>query len=271
MTIIRIDDPQDQRIDIYARLTEHQLRNVLEPQKALMIAESRYVIEVALEQKMQVVSMLIDERHLDTMSDVFNLLPEGTPVYIATREVMSAITGFEVTRGYLCALRRPQPRSLEDVLVGARRVAVLEGIVDVSNVGAIFRSAAALGVDAVLLAPGCCDPYSRRALRVSMGCVLKVHWARLPKPWPRATVDLLHEQGFSCAALALRDDAVRLDDPGLAKTNKIALFLGTEGTGLTQRAIDACDTSVIIPMANEVDSLNVGAAAAIAFWELRVR
>ena len=270
MTIIRIDDPQDQRIDIYARLTEHQLRNVLEPQKAIMIAESRYVIEVALERGMQVISMLLDERHLDSMRDMLRSLPGDAPVYIATREVMSAITGFEVTRGYLCALRRPQPRALEDVLVGARRVAVLEGIVDVSNVGAIFRSAAALGVDAVLLAPGCCDPYSRRALRVSMGCVLKVPWARLPNPWPQATVELLHERQFTCAALALRSDAMRLDDPELTRNQRIALFLGTEGTGLTQGAIDACDTSVIIPMANDVDSLNVGAAAAIAFWELRV-
>lgn len=271
MTIIRIDDPQDQRMDVYARLTEHQLRNRLEPERAVMIAESRFVIEVAIQRGMEVLSVLLDERHLDSMRELLERLPEHTPVYIATREVMSQITGFEVTRGYLCALRRPQPRSLEEVLEGARRVAVLEGIVDVSNVGAIFRSAAALGVDAVLLAPGCCDPYTRRALRVSMGCVLKVPWARLPKPWPAGTVDVLHEQGFTCAALALRDDAMRLDDPALARSEKIALFLGTEGTGLSQRAIDACDTSVIIPMANDVDSLNVGAAAAIAFWELRLR
>lgn len=269
--IIRIEDAADERIDVYARLTEHQLRSVLEPSRAVMIAESRFVIEAALERGMQPLSMLLDERHLASMGEVMAQLPEEVPVYVATREVMSAITGFEVTRGYLCALRRPEPLALDEVLDGARRVAVLEGIVDVSNVGAIFRSAAALGVDAVLLAPGCADPYTRRALRVSMGCVLKVPWARLPKPWPAATRDVLHEQGFVCAALALRDDAQTLDDPALKATGKLALFLGTEGTGLTRRALDACDTSVIIPMANGVDSLNVAAAAAIAFWELRVR
>lgn len=269
--IIRIDDPLDQRIDVYARLTEHQLRSVLEPSRAVMIAESRFVIEVALERGLTPLSLLLDERHLASMEGIIAQLGDEVPVYVATREVMSAITGFEVTRGYLCALRRPQPRPLDQVLEGARRVAVLEGIVDVTNVGAIFRSAAALGVDAVLLAPGCTDPLSRRALRVSMGCVLKVPWARLPKPWPQAAADVLHEQGFTCAALALRDDALALDDPRLAGIDRLALFLGTEGTGLTQRALDACDTSVIIPMANGVDSLNVAAAAAIAFWELRVR
>ena len=269
--IIRIDDPLDQRIDVYARLTEHQLRSVLEPSRAGMIAESRFVIEVALERGLPPLSLLLDERHLASMEGIIEQLGDEVPVYVATREVMSAITGFEVTRGYLCALRRPQPQPLGQVLEGARRVAVLEGIVDVTNVGAIFRSAAALGVDAVLLAPGCTDPLSRRALRVSMGCVLKVPWARLPKPWPQATKDVLHEQGFTCAALALRDDERPLADTRLAGMERLALCLGTEGTGLTQRALDVCDTSVIIPMANGVDSLNVAAAAAIAFWELRVR
>ncbi len=271
MAILRITNPTDTRIDVYARLTEHQLRNVLEPERAVMIAESRFVIEAALAQGMEPLSLLLDERHLESMSNIIGTLPPNVPIYLANREVMSQITGFEVTRGYLCALRRPKPRTLEEVLIGARRVAVLEGIVDVSNVGAIFRSAAALGIDAVLLAPSCTDPLSRRALRVSMGCVLKVKWARLPKPWPMATVDILHGQGFACAALALRDDAVRLDDARLKAHEKIALFLGTEGSGLDKKTIDACDMSVIIPMANDVDSLNVGAAAAIAFWELRGR
>lgn len=270
MAIIQITNSRDERIDVYTRLTEHQLRNVLEPSRAVMIAESRFVIETALQQGLEPLSLLLDERHLESMEPIIQSLPPQVPVYIATREVMSAITGFEVTRGYLCALRRPQPPAFEQVVEGARRVAVLEGIVDVTNVGAIFRSAAALGIDAVLLAPGCTDPYSRRALRVSMGCVLKVPWARLPKPWPTATTELLHKQGFTCTALALRDDAQPLDSPTLKQCNRLALFLGTEGTGLTQKAIAACDTSVIIPMANEVDSLNVAAAAAIAFWELRV-
>lgn len=269
MSIIQITKAEDERLDVYARLTEHQLRNVLEPERAIMIAESRFVIEAALERGAEPLSMLLDERHLESMGPIIETLPPQTPVYVATREVMSAITGFEVTRGYLCALRRPQPLPLEQVLEGARRVAVLEGIVDVSNVGAIFRSAAALGLDAVLLAPGCADPYTRRALRVSMGCVLKVPWARLPKPWPSAATEVLHARGFTCAALALRDDALPLDSPTLKAHERLALFLGTEGTGLTRRALDACDTSVIIPMANGVDSLNVAAAAAIAFWELR--
>lgn len=269
MAIIQISDPMDQRIDVYARLTEHQLRNVLEPERAVMIAESRFVIETAVELGMEPLSLLLDERHLSSMRPLLAKLDPDTPVYAATREVMSQVTGFEVTRGYLCALRRPQPLSLDDAIASARRVAVLEGIVDVSNVGAIFRSAAALGVDAVLLAPGCADPYTRRALRVSMGCVLRVPWARLPEPWPSAAVGTLHDHGFCCAALALREDALPLDAPELKTHERLALFLGTEGTGLTQKALDACDTSIIIPMSNDVDSLNVGAAAAIAFWELR--
>ncbi len=269
--IIRIVDSEDPRIDVYTRLTEHQLRNRLDPGRAVMIAESRFVIEVALERGLQPLSLLLDERHLDTMSALIASLPEDVPVYAATREVMSAIVGFEVTRGYLCALRRPRQRDVDEVLEGARRVAVLEGIVDVSNVGAIFRSAAALGIDAVLLAPGCADPLSRRAMRVSMGCVLKVPWARLPPPWPMASTRLLADHGFRNVALALRDGALRVDDPSLASADRLALYLGTEGTGLTDEVIDACDDSVIIPMANGVDSLNVAAAAAVAFWELRVR
>ena len=271
VTILHINRADDERIAPYTRLTEHQLRNRLDPTRATMIAESRIVIEVALDEGLEPLSLLLDERHLDSMADVIARLPEETDVYVASREVMSQITGFEVTRGYLCALRRPTPPPASEVLAGARRVAVLEGIVDVTNVGAIFRSAAALGVDGVLLAPGCADPFSRRAMRVSMGNVLKVAWARLSKPWPKAAVDTLHEQGFSCCALALREDAVPLDDPRLKAEEKLALFLGTEGTGLAARTIDACDQSVIIPMANGVDSLNVATAAAIAFWELRTR
>ena len=269
MTILRINDCQDERIAAYTHLTDHQLRNRLDPTNAIAIAESRFVIETALSQGMTPLSMLLDERHLESMAPLIETLPPDTPVYIASREVMSGIVGFEVTRGYLCALRRPRPRKVEEVLEGAKRVAVLEGIVDVSNVGAIFRSAAALGLDGVLLAPGCADPLSRRALRVSMGCVLKIAWARLPKPWPRAGIDCLHEHGFTCLALALDEHALRLDDQRLSSYERLALFLGTEGTGLSDATLRACDGSVIIPMANDVDSLNVATAAAIAFWELR--
>lgn len=269
MAIIPLTDANDPRLDTYARLTDHQLRNRLDPSLGITIAESRFVIECALEQGLEPLSMLLDERHLASMEPLIQTLPEDVPVYVASREVMSQLVGFKVTRGYLCALRRPRERSCAEVLHGARRVAVLEGIVDVTNVGTIFRSAAALGVDGVFIAPSCADPLSRRALRVSMGCVLKVPWARLPDPWPEAGVAALHEEGFHCAALALRDDAITLDDPSLAAHERLALFLGTEGWGLTEAAIEACDQCVIIPMANGVDSLNVATAAAIAFWELR--
>lgn len=274
MRIIRITDYEDPRIDVYTRLTDHQLRRHAASVGGVMIAESRFVIETALELGLLPHSMLLDERHVDSMMPLLEKLPPKTPVYVASREVMSQVVGFKVTRGYLCALPRPITKMPKDVLEGARRIAVLEGLVDVTNMGAIFRSAAALGIDAVLLAPDCADPYSRRALRVSMGCVLKVPWARaveLKGGWPHMTSELLHEQGFHCCALALRDDAVPLDDPTLKEHEKLALFLGTEGWGLTQPALDACDASVIIPMANSVDSLNVAAAAAVAFWELRKR
>ena len=269
MTILRITDSDDERIAAYTRLTDHQLRNRLDPENALAIAESRFVIETALAQGMTPLSLLLDERHLESMTPLLEQLPPDVPIYVASREVMSQIVGFEVTRGYLCALRRPPAQPLDEVLAQAKRVAVLEGIVDVSNVGAIFRSAAALGIDAVLLAPGCADPLSRRALRVSMGCVLRVAWSRLPKPWPHAGIDCLHEHGFSCMALALDEQARRLDDPSIKSHERLALFLGTEGTGLDERTLRACDGTIIIPMANNVDSLNVATAAAIAFWELR--
>ena len=274
MRIIRITTYDDPRIDVYARLTDHQLRRHEAGVGGIMIVESRFVIETALELGHLPHSMLLDERHVDSMAPILEKLPPETPVYVASREVMSQVVGFKVTRGYLCAFPRPLPRRAPEVLEGARRVAVLEGLVDVTNMGAIFRSAAALGIDAVLLAPDCADPYSRRALRVSMGCVLKVPWARAadqPSAWPHATSQLLHHQGFHCAALALRDDAVPLSDPALKQHDKLALFFGTEGWGLTQPALDACDSSIIIPMANGVDSLNVAAAAAVAFWELRQR
>lgn len=277
MRIIRITDFEDPRIDAYVRLTNHQLRR--QPYdyhggEGVMIAESRFVIEALLELGHLPNSLLLDERHLESMSPVLESLPPRTPVYVATREVITQVVGFEVTRGYLASFVRPAECMPDEVLAGARRVAVLEGLVDVTNMGAIFRSAAALGIDAVLLSPDCADPYSRRALRVSMGCVLKVPWARafeLESRWPQRTSELLHERGFHCAALALRDDAVPINDPALKEHEKLALFLGTEGWGLTQPALDACDSSVIIPMANGVDSLNVAAAAAVAFWELRLR
>ncbi len=277
MRIIRIDDFRDPRIDVFTRLTDHQLRRQ-EDGRGVMIVESRFVIETALDLGHVPISMLLDERHLESMQPILDKFPPKTPVYVASRDVMSQVVGFKVTRGYLCAFGRPVTQMPKDVLQGARRVAVLEGLVDVTNMGAIFRSAAALGIDALLLSADCVDPYSRRAIRVSMGCVLKVPWARAtdlpdsrynPHPWPYVTCELLHDQGFHCAALALSDDAIPLNDPSLKEHEKLALFLGTEGWGLKEKTINACDSSVIIPMSNEVDSLNVAAAAAIAFWELR--
>ena len=279
MRIIRIEDYTDPRVDVFTRLTDHQLRR-LHDGLGVMIVESRFVIESALELGHVPISMLLDERHLESMRPILEMFPPKTPVYVASREVMSQVVGFKVTRGYLCAFGRPADRMPADVLEYARRVAVLEGLVDVTNMGAIFRSAAALGIDALLLSPDCADPYSRRAIRVSMGCVLRVPWARAtdlpdsrynPRPWPCGTCELLHERGFHCAALALSDEAVPLDDPSLKEHEKLALFLGTEGWGLKEKTLEACDSSVIIPMANKVDSLNVAAAAAVAFWELRQR
>ena len=265
--IIRIDDPLDQRIDVYARLTEHQLRNVLEPSRAVMIAESRFVIEVAIERGLTPLSLLLDERHLASMEGIIEQLGDEVPVFVATREVMSAITGFEVTRGYLCALRRPQPQPLDQVLEGARRVAVLEGIVDVTNVGAIFRSAAALGMDAVLLTHGCADPLYRRAVRVSMGTVFQVPWAFVgeePSDWPHPGLELLRGEGFRSVAMALDERAISIDDPRLQSPERLAIVLGTEGDGLCARTIADCDFT----MSHGVDSLNVAAASAVAFWQL---
>ncbi len=272
MKIIPIHEADDPRLDVYLRLSDHQLRNRLDPTKAVIIAESRLVIEDALARGHEPLSLFLDERHLDAMSDLLGRLADTVPVYVAPRALMSQVVGFSVTRGYFCALRRPRERSVEEALEGASRVAVLEGIVDVTNVGALYRCAAALGTDAVLLSPSCADPLSRRALRVSMGSALKLRWARVAADrWPQAAVDALHDHGFTCVALTLADDAVPLDDPRLKGLDRVALFLGTEGSGLSQACVDACDQSVVIPMANGVDSLNVATAAAIAFWELRRR
>lgn len=269
MPVVPITSLDDERLDPYLRLTEHQLRSRIDPSRATIIAESRLVIETALERGLEPLSLLVDERHLPSLATLLADLPSDVPVFAASRDLMSSITGFTVTRGYLCAMRRPATKTVEQVLENARHVAVLEGIVDVTNAGAIFRSAAALGLDAVLLSPTCTDPLSRRSLRVSMGSVLKVPWARFDETWPTGAIELLHAHGFSCAALALRPDAIPLDKAAFERYDKLAFFLGTEGAGLTAPVIDACDMSIIIPMANEVDSLNVGAAAAIAFWELQ--
>ncbi len=270
-----IDDPQ---LDAYARLTEAQLRSRLEPEKGIFIAESSKVIERALDGGMQPLSFLMDQKWIEPMRPLVEhaSAEQGVdlPVYVLPHNELKKLTGFELTRGALAAFRRPPLPAVEDVLAGARRVAVLEDITNFTNVGAIFRSAAALGVDAVLVTPTCCDPLYRRCVRVSMGTVFQVPWTRIgatKEDWPGAGLDLLHRLGFKAAALALSHDSVTLDDPRLKAEEKLALVLGTEGDGLAPETIAQCDYTVLIPMQHGVDSLNVAAASAVAFWELRAR
>ena len=272
MAISRITSLSDSRLDPYLRLSERQLRSVLHPDEALVILESLFVIKLAFERGLDVTSVLVDERHVDALERAVPGLGEkDVDVLVADRDLLSQVTGFNVTRGYMAAARRPAARGLRDVLEGARSIAVLEGLVDVSNLGAIFRNAAALGVDGVVLAPECADPLNRRAVRVSMGNVFLVPWAVAPRPWPGALLDELRQRGFDTVAMALDERVVRLGDPSLGHDAKTALFFGTEGTGLTRPVLDGVDRTVIIPMARGVDSLNVAASSAVAFWELFAR
>lgn len=275
MPIIAIDTLDDPRLDAYARLTEAQLRNKLEPEKALFIAESGKVIERAFEGGMEPISLLMEAKWPDAMAPLIARMeaahPE-LPVFVAPHAELERLTGFELTRGALGAFRRPAPRDVREVLEGARLVAVLEDITNHTNVGAIFRSAAALGVDAVLVTPACYDPLYRRAVRVSMGTVFQVPWTRIgadAHDWAAEGIPLLKSLGFTTAAMALSDDSVPLDDPALNAAEKLALVLGTEGDGLAPSTIARCDYTVRIPMAHGVDSLNVAAASAVAFWQLR--
>ncbi|OUO46750.1 RNA methyltransferase [Olsenella sp. An285] len=267
---VRLDDLGDPRLDAYARLTEHQLRSLVEEERAMLVAETRLVVEAALDARVEPLSFLVDERHLESVRDLLGRTGDDVPAFVLPHDQMERLTGYRVTRGLLCAMRRPRPRSVEEVLEGARYVAVIEDLVDVTNVGALFRSAAALGADGVILSPRCADPYVRRAVRTSMGTVFSVPWARAKKDdWPEATIGALRERGFSVLALALEPDAVPLDDPSLKEgSGRRALLFGSEGYGLSRRALDACDRSVIIPMAHGVDSLNVAASSAVAFWQL---
>lgn len=272
--IIDITDFHAPELDMFARLTEAQLRNRLEPSKGVFIAESPKVITRALDAGYEPVALLMERRHIE--GDAAGLLRRcpDAPVYTAGREVLAGLTGYELTRGVLCAMRRRPLPAVEELLAGARRVAVLEGIVDHTNVGAIFRSAAALSMDAVLVTPTCCDPLYRRAVRVSMGTVFQVPWTRIgetPADWPDAGIARLHALGFRTAAMALSDDSVSIDDAALRAEDRLAIILGTEGDGLSARTIAHCDYTVKIPMSHDVDSLNVAAASAVAFWELRAR
>ena len=269
--IIEITDFHAPELDPYARLTQNQLRNRLEPEKGIFIAESPKVIDRALDAGYEPVSLLMERRQITGPAAGILSRCGDAPVYTADRELLAALTGFELTRGVLCAFRRPAPRPVEELCRDARRVAVLEGIVDSTNVGAIFRSAAALNMDAVLINPSCCDPLCRRAVRVSMGTVFQVPWGQLgdsPADWPEKVMDVLHALGFKTAAMALSDRSVSIDDEQLAREPKLAIVLGTEGDGLAASTIASCDYTVKIPMSHGVDSLNVAAASAVAFWQL---
>jgi tRNA G18 (ribose-2'-O)-methylase SpoU len=277
MEIIRIESLHDPRVQMFTTLTEAQLRNRLEPLKGIFIAESPKVIAVALQAGYQPIAMLCEERHIEgdaraiiTMAeDARRQTAEGDggeafPVYTGSRELLAKLTGYTLTRGVLCAMRRPEERRVEEVCSKARRVAVIHGVVDTTNIGAIFRSAAALGIDAVLLTRDSCDPLNRRAVRVSMGSVFLVPWTWIDN------LNQLKTLRFRTAAMALSDDSIALDNPVLKQEERLAIIMGTEGDGLPQQTIAGADYVVRIPMAHGVDSLNVAAASAVAFWELRV-
>ncbi len=260
-----ITDFSAPELDVYARLTEAQLLNRFEPKKGMFIAESPKVIARALDAGCKPVSFLVERSHVNEEAQEVIARCGDIPVYTAELDVLTQLTGFQLTRGMLCAMRRPPLLSVEAAVKNARRIAVLEEVMNPTNVGAIFRSAAALGIDAVLLTPACTNPLYRRSCRVSMGTVFQVPWTYLPR-WP--DLEILKELGFQTAAMALREDSVSIDDPRLKETEKLAILLGTEGDGLSDTTISGCDYTVRIPMCHGVDSLNVAAASAVAFWEL---
>ena len=272
--IIDVDDINIPELSIYTHLTDARLRKEYEYEHGIFIAESQTVIEVALDSGCKPISLFTDRRYINERASKIIERCGDITVYAADKKLMSQLTGYELTRGVLCAMKRPQLPEVEAICSSARRVAVLEGIADATNIGAIFRSAAALGVDAVLVTPSCCDPLCRRAVRVSMGTVFQVPWTKIGNgigDWPHPGIDRLREMGFKTAAMALTDDSVRIDDEKLTAENKLAIVLGTEGDGLSGITISDCDYTVKIRMYHNVDSLNVAAASAVAFWQLRSR
>ena len=270
--IIEITDFQAPELDVYARLSENQLLNRCEPEKGMFIAESPRVIERALDAGYRPVSCLVEKRHIEwEAKEIIRRCGEigNVPVYTAEFDVLTQLTGFKLTRGMLCAMRRPPLPEVRQICEGSRRIAILENVVNPTNVGAIFRSAAALGIDAVLLTYDSSDPLYRRAVRVSMGTVFQIPWTFFEKDaWPEKGIRLLRELGFRTAAMALCDDSVSIGNPQLLAEEKLAVILGAEGDGLASSTIADCDYTVRIPMSHGVDSLNVAAASAVAFWEL---
>ena len=269
--IIEITDFQAPELDVYARLTEAQLLNRHNLKEGLFIAESPKVIERALDAGCEPVSFLVQRQHIETQAKELIARCGDIPVFTAEFDILTQLTGFMLTRGMLCAMRRPALPTVEEICGSATRIAILENVMNPTNVGAIFRSAAALGIDAVLLTPGCSNPLYRRSARVSMGTVFQIPWTYIGEEtadWPDAGMARLHALGFKTAAMALSDDSVSIDDPALMAEEKLAIILGTEGDGLADVTIDGCDYTVKIPMSHGVDSLNVAAASAVAFWQL---
>lgn len=262
--IIEITSLQQPGVEVFSTLTEAQLRNRLEPRKGIFIAESPKVIQVALDEGYEPLALLCERRHIDGDAKAIIEQCGDIPVYTGERDLLASLTGYLLTRGVLCAFRRPMTKPVAEICAGASRIVVIDGVVDTTNIGAIFRSAAAMGIDAVLLTRNSCDPLNRRAVRVSMGSVFLVPWTWLDAPLPS-----LHELGFKTAAMALTDNSVSIDDPQLMSEPRLAIVMGTEGDGLPKETIADSDYVVRIPMHHRVDSLNVAAAAAVAFWQLR--
>lgn len=264
MAIVEITSLHDEGIQVFSTLTEAQLRMTLEPEKGLFIAESPKVIRVALDAGWQPVALLCERKHIEgDARDIIERLHPDVPVYTGSRELLTQLTGYTLTRGVLCAMRRKPLLTVDSVISGARRIVVIQAVTDTTNIGAIFRSAAALGIDAVVLTRDTCDPLNRRAVRVSMGSVFLVPWTWIDD------INTLRDKGFKTVAMALTDDSISLDDPRLRREPRLAIIMGTEGDGLPKHTIQQADYTVRIPMAHGVDSLNVAAAAAVAFWELR--
>ncbi len=269
MELTDLDEREE--LQLYTSLNEAQLLHYYEPNGGIFIAESPKVIERALDAGCQPISFLMEKKHVQTQgSEILERCPD-VPVYVAKPEILAQVTGYQLTRGMLCAMKRPDLLPVEEVCKQAKRIAVLENVVNPTNVGAIFRSAAALGMDAVLLTGGCADPFYRRAIRVSMGTVFQIPWTYIEKKtcaWPEEGISCLRKMGFKTAAMALKKESVSIDDKNLLAEEKLAVILGTEGDGLATDTIADCDYTVLIPMAHGVDSLNVAAASAVAFWEL---
>lgn len=270
--IIHIDNLNLPELDIFARLSESQLRHYYEPNGGLFIAESPLVIGRALDSGCEPIAMLVEDKHIETQAkEILARVSDDLPIYTAPFEVLTQLTGFQLTRGALCAMVRPALPSLEELCQQSKRLAILEDVVNPTNVGAIFRSAAALHMDGVVLTAGCSDPLYRRAIRVSMGNVFLIPWTMLNEKkcsWPEDAMNILHKNQYKTVAMALRDDSYSIDAPELQNEEKLAIVLGTEGDGLASKTIASCDYTVKIPMSHGVDSLNVAAASAVAFWEL---